>query len=81
MHKNPRTLYVTTASIYKTHSSNETIKFLTQNFENRKKSDRDIWLFGLDNSEEWDLLKTRNMLDAYEFLFHFYELTCMSFQP
>ena len=65
MHKNPRTLYVTTASIYKTYSSNETIKFLTQNFENRKKSERDIWLFGLDNSEEWDLSKMRNMLDVF----------------
>ena len=61
MNKNPLTLYVTTASTYKTQTLNETIAFVTKNFEKRKKSERDIWLFGLENSEEWDLLKTRNM--------------------
>ena len=54
------TLHVTTASFYKTHSSNETLKFLAQKFHDRKKSDRDIWLFGLEVSME-DMLETRNM--------------------
>ena len=65
MNKNPLTLYVTTASTYKTQTLNETITFVTKNFENRKKSERDIWLFGLDNSEGWDLFKTRNMLEVF----------------
>ena len=50
--KNPKILHVTAASSYKSNSSNDTMKFLTQNFCNRKKSDKDIWLFGLDISVE-----------------------------
>ena len=53
-------LHVTTASCYKTHSSNETKKFLAQKFQDRKKSDRDIWLFGQEVPVE-DMLETSNM--------------------
>ena len=65
MNKNPLTLYVTTASTYKTQTLNETITFVTKNFENRKKSERDIWLFGLDITEEWDdMFTTRKMFEV-----------------
>ena len=66
MIKNPLTLYVTTASTYKTQTLNETIAFVTKNFEKRKKSEKDIWLFGLEITEEWDdMLTTRKMLDVF----------------
>ena len=66
MNKNPLTLYVTTASTYKTQTLNETVTFVTKNFENRKKSERDIWLFGLDITEEWDdMLTTRKMFEIF----------------
>ena len=62
MNKNPLTLYVTTASTYKTQTLNETIAFVSKNFEKRKKSERDIWLFGVDIAEERDnMFTTRNM--------------------
>ena len=71
MNKNPLTLYVTTASTYKTQTLNETITFVTKNFEKREKSERDIWLLGLDITEEWnDMFTTSKMLDAFSFLFH-----------
>ena len=60
MSRNSKILYVTTASTYKTHAINDTMKFLTQNFINREKSDEDIWLFGLDISVH-DILETKNM--------------------
>ena len=50
MNKNPKILHVTAASSYKSYSSNDSMRFLTQNFCTRKKSDKDIWLFGLDTS-------------------------------
>ena len=66
INKNSQTLYVTTASTYKTQTLNETITFVTKNFENRKKSERDIWLFGLDITEEWDdMFTTRKMLEVF----------------
>ena len=66
MNKDPLTLYVTTASNYKTQSLNETITFVTKNFEKREKSERDIWLFGLDITEEWDDMFTASkMLDVF----------------
>ena len=62
INKNSQTLYVTTASTYKTQSLNETITFVTKNFEKRKKSERDVWLFGVDIAEERDnMFTTRNM--------------------
>ena len=62
INKNSQTLYVTTASTYKTQSLNETITFVTKNFEKRKKSERDIWLFGVDIAEERDnMFTTRNI--------------------
>ena len=62
INKNSQTLYVTTASTYKTQSLNETITFVTNNFEKRKKSERDVWLFGVDIAEERDnMFTTRNM--------------------
>ena len=60
MSRNPKILYVTTASTYKTHALNDTMKFMTQNFVNRLKSDKEIWLFGLDTSVH-DMLETKNM--------------------
>ena len=60
MSKNPKILYVTAASTYKTNALNDTMKFLTQNFVNREKSDKNIWLFGLDISVH-DMLETKNM--------------------
>ena len=57
VNRNPKILHVTAASSYKTNSSKETIKFLTNTFVNRKRSDRDIWLFGLDFSPQ-DHLQT-----------------------
>ena len=66
MNKNPLTLYVTTASTCKTQSLNKTITFVTKNFEKREKSERDIWLFGLDITEEWDdMFTTSKMLDVF----------------
>ena len=66
MNKNPQTLYVTTASIYETQSLNETMTFVTKNFEKRKKSERDIWLFGVDITEEWDdMITTKKLLDVF----------------
>ena len=62
MSRSPNILYVTTASTYNTHSSNDTIQFLTQKFVNRKKSDKEIWLFGLDVSVQ-DMLKTKSMYE------------------
>ena len=56
--RNPSILHVTTASAYETPTSNGTMKFLSQNFLNRKKSDREIWLFGLDISAQ-DMLETK----------------------
>ena len=50
--ESPRILQVLAASSYKTHSLNETMKFLTQNFVNRKRSDRHIWLVGLEISAQ-----------------------------
>ena len=62
INKNSQTLYVTTASTYKTQSLNETITFVTKNFGKRKKSERDVWLFGVDIAEERDnMFTTRNM--------------------
>ena len=46
MSRNPKILHVTAASYYKTHSSNETMKFLNKFFYNRLKSDQEIWLYG-----------------------------------
>ena len=43
-------LYVTTASPYNTQTSNNTIKFLQNNFNTRGNSDREVWLLGLDIS-------------------------------
>ena len=60
MSRNPKILYVTAASTYKTNALNDTMKFLTQNFVNREKSDKNIWLFGLDISVH-DMLETKNM--------------------
>ena len=48
--RNPKILHTTTASSYSTPPSNGTIRFLNQNFVNRLKSDKDVWLFGLDIS-------------------------------
>ena len=64
MNKNSQTLYVTTASTYKTQSLNKTIAFVTQNFEKRKKSERDIWLFGIDIAEERDNMFTTSKMLA-----------------
>ena len=63
MNKNPKILHVTAASSYKSHSSNDSMKFLTQNFCNRKKSDKDIWLFGLDTSVQ-DMKAIKNMYES-----------------
>ena len=60
MSRNSKTLYVTTSSLYKTHSSNETMKIWAQTFANRKKSDKDIWLLGQEVSVQ-DILQTTNM--------------------
>ena len=64
MNKNSQTLYVTTASTYKTQSLNETMTFVTKNFEKRKKSERDIWLFGIDIAEERDNMFTTSKMLA-----------------
>ena len=63
MSRNSKMLHVTTASAYKTHTSNETINFLTKNFVIREKSDKEIWLFGLDISVQ-DMLATKNMYES-----------------
>ena len=63
MSRNPKMLYVTTASSYKTPSSNGSMKFLTENFTNKKKSDKEIWLFGLDISVK-DMLETKHVYDS-----------------
>lgn len=60
MSENPKILQVLAASSYKTHSLVETMKFLTQIFDNRKKSDRHIWLFGLEISVQ-DMSETKNV--------------------
>ena len=60
MSRNSKTLYVTTSSFYKTHSSNETMRNLAQTFADRKMSDKDIWLLGLEVSVQ-DNLETNNM--------------------
>ena len=45
--KNPKILYVTEASSYKTKSSNDTIKYFSDTFMKRKNLDKEIWLFGI----------------------------------
>ena len=47
---NPTILHVTAASDYKMEESNDTMKVISEMFRKRKNEDKDIWLFGIDNS-------------------------------
>ena len=62
MNRNPKMLHVTAASPLETNSSGEAMKLLTKSFIDRKRSDRDIWLFGLDFPIQ-DKFKTENVYE------------------
>ena len=46
--RKPKNLYVTSASIFNSHTFNTTIQFLEDNFVQRKKTDKEVWLLGTD---------------------------------
>ena len=48
--RSPKILHVTAASDYNTKDSNGTIKVIVDKFRQRKNTDKDIWLFGIDIS-------------------------------
>ena len=52
--RKPKNLYVTTASMFNSPSFNSTVGFLEDNFIERKKTDKEIWLLGTDIEVEPD---------------------------
>ena len=52
--RRPKNLYVTTASILNSLQHNDTLQFLEVNFPERKNSDKEIWLLGVDIEVEND---------------------------
>ena len=52
--RRPKNLYITTASMYNSLSFNSTVRFLEDNFVERKNTDKEIWLLGSDIEVETD---------------------------
>ena len=46
--RKPKNLYVTTASIFNSPSFNGTVRFLQDNFIQRMRTDKEVWLLGTD---------------------------------
>ena len=57
--RNPKILYVTAASGYNTKDLNESMEFFSEKFRQRKNTDKDNWLFGIDISVNQK--ETRNL--------------------
>ena len=53
--RKPKNLYITTASMYNSLNFNNTVRFLENNFIQRKKTDKEMWLLGTDIEMDMDV--------------------------
>ena len=53
--RKPKNLYITTASMYNSLNFNNTVRFLEDNFIQRKKTDKEMWLLGTDIEMDMDV--------------------------
>ena len=52
--RRPKNLYITPASNLDSLKHNDTIKFIEVNFQERRNSDKEVWLLGMDIPTEMD---------------------------